>query len=251
MTTAPTTTRPKLPLSMARHPNCRSGTKEPPPRVRRMTVAAGRARTTAFVVVGAAWFAMMAGSNVATPLYAIYERRVRLLEGGPDARLRDLRARAGALAAALRAALGPARAPAGDGGGLRDGDRRAGAVRGRGEPRVAVRGARGAGPGGRDDQRRGGRGAGRARPGAAGGPRGAVRRARPGGRERLRAADRRDAGRVGAGAARAAVRRVHLPRRRGDGRRAGDPGAGARAWRADHDRAPERPGRDPRACSRA
>src|SRR4051812_19053797 len=38
-----------------------------------MTVAVGRARSTAFVVVGAAWFAMMAGSNVATPLYAIYE----------------------------------------------------------------------------------------------------------------------------------------------------------------------------------
>ena len=37
-----------------------------------MTVTAGRVRTTAFVVVGAAWFAMMAGSNVATPLYAIY-----------------------------------------------------------------------------------------------------------------------------------------------------------------------------------
>jgi predicted MFS family arabinose efflux permease len=39
-----------------------------------MTAAAGRVRTTAFVVVGAAWFAMMAGSNVATPLYAIYAR---------------------------------------------------------------------------------------------------------------------------------------------------------------------------------
>jgi MFS family permease len=37
-----------------------------------MTVAAGRAGTAAFFVVGAAWFAMMAGSNVATPLYAIY-----------------------------------------------------------------------------------------------------------------------------------------------------------------------------------
>src|SRR3954453_23355589 len=39
-----------------------------------MTVVAGRARTTAFGVVGAAWVAMMAGSNVATPLYAIYGR---------------------------------------------------------------------------------------------------------------------------------------------------------------------------------
>jgi MFS family permease len=39
-----------------------------------MTVAAGRVRTTAFAVVGAAWFAMMAGSNAATPLYAIYGR---------------------------------------------------------------------------------------------------------------------------------------------------------------------------------
>jgi MFS family permease len=39
-----------------------------------MTVAAGRARATAFGIVGAAWFAMMAGSNVATPLYAIYGR---------------------------------------------------------------------------------------------------------------------------------------------------------------------------------
>ena len=39
-----------------------------------MTVAAGRARTVAFLVVAAAWFGMMAASNVATPLYAIYER---------------------------------------------------------------------------------------------------------------------------------------------------------------------------------
>ncbi|WP_053227075.1 MFS transporter [Solirubrobacter soli] len=39
-----------------------------------MTVTTGRVRTTAFVVVGTAWFAMMAGSNVATPLYAIYGR---------------------------------------------------------------------------------------------------------------------------------------------------------------------------------
>src|ERR1700754_293489 len=39
-----------------------------------MTLAAGRVRTTAFLVVGAAWFAMMAGSNVGTPLYAIYAR---------------------------------------------------------------------------------------------------------------------------------------------------------------------------------
>jgi MFS family permease len=39
-----------------------------------MTVTAGRPRTVAFLVVGAAWFGMMAGSNVATPLYAIYER---------------------------------------------------------------------------------------------------------------------------------------------------------------------------------
>src|SRR3954453_10942084 len=39
-----------------------------------MTVTGGKARATAFLVVGAAWFAMMAGSNVATPLYALYER---------------------------------------------------------------------------------------------------------------------------------------------------------------------------------
>src|SRR4051794_15836641 len=39
-----------------------------------MPVTAGRVRATAFVVVGAAWFAMMAGSNLATPLYAIYAR---------------------------------------------------------------------------------------------------------------------------------------------------------------------------------
>src|SRR4051812_12552686 len=39
-----------------------------------MTATAGRVRTTAFLVVGAAWFAMMAGSNLATPLYAIYAR---------------------------------------------------------------------------------------------------------------------------------------------------------------------------------
>ena len=30
---------------------------------------------TAFFLVGAAWFAMMAGSNLATPLYAVYERQ--------------------------------------------------------------------------------------------------------------------------------------------------------------------------------
>jgi MFS family permease len=39
-----------------------------------MTATAGRVRATAFLVVGAAWFAMMAGSNLATPLYAIYAR---------------------------------------------------------------------------------------------------------------------------------------------------------------------------------
>ena len=39
-----------------------------------MTLAAGRARTAAFLVVAGAWFAMMAASNVATPLYATYER---------------------------------------------------------------------------------------------------------------------------------------------------------------------------------
>src|SRR3954447_8927761 len=39
-----------------------------------MTVTAGRVRTTAFLVVAAAWFAMMAGTNLATPLYAIYGR---------------------------------------------------------------------------------------------------------------------------------------------------------------------------------
>ena len=39
-----------------------------------MTVTAGRTRTAAFLVVAGAWFAMMAGSNVATPLYATYER---------------------------------------------------------------------------------------------------------------------------------------------------------------------------------
>src|SRR3954467_1414694 len=39
-----------------------------------MTVAAGRVRTGAFGIVAASWFALMAGSNVATPLYAIYER---------------------------------------------------------------------------------------------------------------------------------------------------------------------------------
>ena len=61
------------------------------------------------------------------------------------------------------------------------------------------------------------------------------------GGQRLRAADRGDAGRVGAGAARAAVRRVHRPGRRRDGRRAGDPGARARRRRAHQDRAPERP----------
>ena len=39
-----------------------------------MTVAAGRVRMGAFGIVAASWFALMAGSNVATPLYAIYER---------------------------------------------------------------------------------------------------------------------------------------------------------------------------------
>src|SRR6201989_1180474 len=38
---------------------------------------ATRARRTAwpFVRVGSAWFAVMASSNLATPLYAVYERR--------------------------------------------------------------------------------------------------------------------------------------------------------------------------------
>src|SRR5437764_1139752 len=38
---------------------------------------ARRARRTAwpFVLVGAAWFAVMVSSNLATPLYAVYERR--------------------------------------------------------------------------------------------------------------------------------------------------------------------------------
>ena len=39
-----------------------------------MTVAARRARTARSWWSRAAWFAMMAGSNLATPLYAIYER---------------------------------------------------------------------------------------------------------------------------------------------------------------------------------
>src|SRR3954468_8810616 len=39
-----------------------------------MTSTVQRARAGAFLVVGAAWFAVMAGSNLATPLYALYER---------------------------------------------------------------------------------------------------------------------------------------------------------------------------------
>src|SRR3954470_6447310 len=39
-----------------------------------MTATAGRLRAGAFGVVAASWFAMMAASNLATPLYAIYER---------------------------------------------------------------------------------------------------------------------------------------------------------------------------------
>ena len=39
-----------------------------------MTSTAGRVRGTAFLVVGAAWFSVMASSNLATPLYAVYER---------------------------------------------------------------------------------------------------------------------------------------------------------------------------------
>ena len=174
-----------------------------------MTVAAGRVRTTAFVVVGAAWFAMMAGSNVATPLYAIYEGEFGfskavltlvfatyalvlapslLLFGQLSDRLGRRRVMAagfatatvGLLLFALAGSLAwlfAARAVQGLAVGMISGAAAAALVE--------------------------------LDPAPAGGPRGAVRRARPGGRERLRAADRGDAGRVGAGAARAAVRGLH------------------------------------------
>jgi MFS family permease len=38
-------------------------------------MAVSSRRRIAFLVVGGSWFAMMAGSNLATPLYAVYERR--------------------------------------------------------------------------------------------------------------------------------------------------------------------------------
>jgi MFS family permease len=39
-----------------------------------MSTVAERTRSKAFFVVAAAWFVVMAGSNLATPLYAVYER---------------------------------------------------------------------------------------------------------------------------------------------------------------------------------
>ena len=127
----------------------------------------------------------MAGSNVATPLYAIYEREFGFSKAvltlvfatyalvlAPSllvfGQLSDRMGRRRVLAAGFATAtvglvlFAVARQPA-----------------------VAVRGARRAGPGGRDDQRRGGRRAGRARPGAERGPR---RRCSP--RSRRRAAAR-------------------------------------------------------------
>ena len=212
-----------------------------------MTVTAGRARTAAFLVVAGAWFAMMAGSNVATPLYATYER-----EFGFSSAVLTLVFATYALFLApslllfgqLSDRLGRRRVMAA---GFATATRRPGAVRARRQPAVAVRGARRAGPGGGDDQRRGGRGAGGARPGAAGGPRRAVRGARAGRRQRLGADHRGDAGRVGAGAARAARSSLFaVARRGGDGRGAGDPGAGPRGPGTAAGRAPERPARDPR-----
>ena len=91
-----------------------------------MTVTAGRARTAAFLVVAGAWFAMMAGSNVATPLYATYEREFGFSSAVLTLVFATYALCPGAFAAALRAALGPARAAAGDGRGVRHRDRRAG-----------------------------------------------------------------------------------------------------------------------------
>ena len=84
-----------------------------------MTVTAGRARTAAFLVVAGAWFAMMAGSNVATPLYAIYEREFGFSSAVLTLVFATYALCPGAVAAAVRAALGPARAAAGDGRGVR------------------------------------------------------------------------------------------------------------------------------------
>ena len=228
---------------MARHPNRRRGQSEPPP-----TVLPGM-RTTAFLVVGAAWFAMMAGLEPGDAAVRGLRARVRLLERGPDARLRHLRARAGAVAAAVRAALRPARPAAGDGG-RASRPRRSGCccspLAGSLAWLFAARAVQGLAVGMIS-------GAAAAAlveldPAPAGGPRGAVRRARPGRRQRLRAADRRDAGRVGARAARAAVRRCSS--RLGVAATVAAlaiPEPGRVVRRPHHGRAPERPARDPRA----
>ena len=229
---------------MARNPNCRRG------RGGRRLVADDRDRQAgsngAFLVVAAAWFAMMAGSNLATPLYAVYEREFGFSKRRADARLRHLRARARAVAAAVRSAVRPAGPAAGDGRGLRDGDRglvlfalasglawlfAARAVQGLAVGMIS--GAAAAAlveldPAPQED--RAALFAALAQAGgSASGP--------------LLAGH---AGRVGAGAARAAVRGLHRARGRRDDRRARDPRARPDRPRPPARRPPERPAGDPR-----
>ena len=79
-----------VPLSLSEQPPNASATTAPPVTTRpkpllligriltgggdRRAAAYAERMRTPFLLVGAAWFAMMAGSNLATPLYAVYER---------------------------------------------------------------------------------------------------------------------------------------------------------------------------------
>src|SRR3954469_4490641 len=199
-----------------------------------------------FLLVGGAWFAVMAGANLATPLYAGYERRF----GFSSAALTLVFATYALVLAPALLVFGQLSDRLG---------RRRGIAAGVGAPspgalalracqqhRLAVRGARSPGARRRDARRSGQRGARRARPAAGGAHGGADGGARAGGRERGGPDLRRGARRVGAGAAGALLRRRARADAARRARRAADPGAGRGGRRPLDDPAPARPGRDPR-----
>ena len=190
----------------------------------------------------------MAGSNLATPLYAVYEREFGFSSAvltvvfatyalvlAPSllvfGQLSDRIGRRRVMAAGfLTATLGLV------------------AVRRSRPPRLAVRGPRDPGPGGRDDQRRCRGRARRARPRSGGGPSGAGGLARPGRRQRLRAGGGRDAWPQWA-PARSCCRSCcsALGRRRDRRSRSRSPSPARARAGSPADRAAQRPAGDPRA----